>query len=105
MVCTVPTGSFYPPPKVDSAVLAMRMRPEPAVKVKDEKVFFRVVKSAFAQRRKTLLNCLQSGFSADKETLSKVLEGIDISPQIRGEKLGLEEFAKIADAFLERGIV
>jgi len=105
MVCTVPAGSFYPPPKVDSAVLAMRMRPEPAVKVKDEKVFFRVVKSAFAQRRKTLLNCLQSGFSADKETLSKVLEGIDISPQIRGEKLGLEEFAKIADAFLERGIV
>lgn len=105
MVCIVPAGSFYPPPKVDSAVLCMKMREKPAVDVKDEKIFFRVVKSAFAQRRKTLLNCLQSGFSTDKETLSKVLESIEISPQIRGEKLGLEEFAKIADAFCSNGIV
>lgn len=105
MVCVVPAGSFYPPPKVDSAVLCMKMREKPAVDVMDEKVFFRVVKAAFAQRRKTLLNCLQSGFSADKETISKILESIEISPQIRGEKLGLEDFARIADAFCSSGIV
>jgi len=104
MVCIVPAGSFYPPPKVDSAVLRMKMLPEPAVTVKDEKMFFRVVKAAFAQRRKTLLNCLQSGFSADKETISNVLESIGISPQIRGEKLDISEFARIADALFEEGI-
>ena len=104
MVCIVPAGSFYPPPKVDSAVLCMRMLPEPSVAVKDEKMFFRVVKASFAQRRKTLLNCLQSAFTADKEKISEVLESIEISPQIRGEKLGLEEFAKIADAFCDNEI-
>lgn len=105
MVCVVPAGSFYPPPKVDSAVLCMKMRDKPAVEVRDEKMFFRVVKASFAQRRKTLLNCLQSAFSADKETISGVLEGIEILPQIRGEKLGLDEFGKIADAFCESGIM
>lgn len=104
MVCVVPAGSFYPPPKVDSAVLCMKLRDKPAVQTKDEKIFFRVVKSAFAQRRKTLLNCLQSGFSADKDTISKILESVGISPQIRGEKLGLEEFGKIADAFYDAEI-
>lgn len=104
MVCIVPAGSFYPPPKVDSAVLCMRMLPEPSVQVKDEKMFFRVVKASFAQRRKTLLNCLQSAFTADKEKITEVLESVEISPQIRGEKLGLEEFAKIADAFCDNEI-
>ena len=104
MVCIVPAGSFYPPPKVDSAVLCMRMLPEPSVQVKDEKMFFRVVKASFAQRRKTLLNCLQSAFTADKEKIAEVLESVEISPQIRGEKLGLEEFAKIADAFCDNDI-
>ena len=105
MVCIVPAGSFYPPPKVDSAVLCMKMRDKPAVQVMDEKLFFRVVKAAFAQRRKTLLNCLQSAFSADKETISAVLDTVGISPQIRGVKLGLEDFGKIADAFRNAGIV
>ena len=104
MVCIVPAGSFYPPPKVDSAVLCMRMLSEPSVQVKDEKMFFRVVKASFAQRRKTLLNCLQSAFTADKEKIAEVLESVEISPQIRGEKLGLEEFAKIADAFCDNEI-
>jgi 16S rRNA (adenine1518-N6/adenine1519-N6)-dimethyltransferase len=67
-------------------------------------MFFRVVKASFAQRRKTLLNCLQSAFTADKEKIAEVLESVAISPQIRGEKLGLEEFAKIADAFCDNEI-
>ena len=104
IVCIVPAGSFYPPPKVDSAVLCMKMREKPAVSVKDERMFFRVVKASFAQRRKTLLNCLQSAFSADKDSISRVLESVEISHQIRGEKLGLEEFARIADAFCDNEI-
>ncbi len=101
LVTIVPAGSFYPAPKVDSAVLCMEVCEEPNIKVQDEKMFFKVVKAAFSQRRKTLLNCLSSGFSADKQTISGILENIGIEPSVRGEKLGLAEFARIADAFSE----
>ena len=104
MVTIVPAGSFYPAPKVDSAVLCMEVSDTPNTQTKDEKLFFKVVKSAFAQRRKTLLNCLSNGFSADKQNISSILESIDISPSVRGEKLGLSDFAKIADALFESGI-
>ena len=66
---------------------------------------FKLVKAAFAQRRKTLLNCLSSGFSKDKQELSDVLISVGIEPTIRGEKLGLSEFAKIADAFFDNDIL
>lgn len=104
LVTIVPAGSFYPPPKVDSAVLCMEVAETPNVETKDTALFFKVVKSAFAQRRKTLLNCLASGFGADKQTISEILESVSISPSVRGEKLGLSEFAKIADAFFDAGI-
>lgn len=98
LVTVVPAGSFYPAPKVDSAVLCMHVLDKPAVRVEDEKSYFKVVKSAFAQRRKTLLNCLASGFGLDKQQLSDLLESVEIDPKIRGEKLGLAEFARISDA-------
>ena len=104
LVTIVPKGSFYPAPKVDSAVLCMEVQDKPNVEVLDEKLFFKVVKSAFAQRRKTLLNCLSSGFSCGKDTLSELLLGIGIEPTVRGEKLGLSEFAKIADALKTQGL-
>ncbi len=104
IVTVVPAGSFYPAPKVDSAVLCLEVQDLPNISVKDEKLFFRVVKAAFAQRRKTLLNCLSAGFSVDKERLSGILESIGIEPSIRGEKLGLDEFAKIADVFLDNDV-
>lgn len=104
VVTIVPAGSFYPAPKVDSAVLCMEVCREPNVKTKDEALFFKVVKAAFSQRRKTLLNCLASGFSRDKAAITGILEGVDIAPNVRGEKLGLSEFAKIADAFYDEGI-
>ncbi|MBQ7936040.1 MAG: 16S rRNA (adenine(1518)-N(6)/adenine(1519)-N(6))-dimethyltransferase RsmA [Clostridia bacterium] len=104
LVTIVPAGSFYPAPKVDSAVLCMEVCDKPNVETKDEALFFKVVKAAFAQRRKTLLNCLASGFSCDKQALTEILESVDIAPNVRGEKLGLAEFAKIADAFWENGI-
>ena len=98
----IPAGSFYPVPKVDSAVVRMKICDKPNVQVKDEKMFFRIVKASFAQRRKTLLNCLVNGFGEEKQKISEILNEIDIDPVIRGEKLGLEEFAKIADAFSEK---
>lgn len=104
VVTIVPAGSFYPAPKVDSAVLCMEVCSEPNVKTKDEALFFKVVKAAFAQRRKTLLNCLASGFSCDKAALTEILESVNIASNVRGEKLELSEFAKIADAFFDAGI-
>lgn len=104
IITIVPAGSFYPAPKVNSAVLCMRVCETPNIETKNEKLFFKVVKAAFAQRRKTLLNCLSSGFSMDKQTISEILEKIGIATNIRGEKLGLLEFAKIADSFFDLGI-
>lgn len=104
LVTIVPAGSFYPPPKVDSAVLCMEVQDKPNVEVLDEKLFFKVVKAAFSQRRKTLLNCLSSGFSCGKERLTELLDQAGIDPGIRGEKLGLSEFGKIADTLKENGI-
>ena len=63
IVANVPASLFVPPPKVDSAVLKLKVLDKPSVEVKDEGVFFRVVKAAFSQRRKTLLNCLSANFS------------------------------------------
>lgn len=99
VVVKVPAGSFVPPPKVDSAVLKLEVCDKPNIKVKDEKMFFKVVKASFAQRRKTLLNCLANGnFGLGKQELSDILSSVGIEPTVRGETLGLAEFAKISDA-------
>ena len=97
VVTPVPASLFVPPPKVDSAVLKLKILDEPSVKVEDEKTFFKVVKAAFAQRRKTLLNCLCASFPIPKAEMSCMLESMDINPSRRGETLSLDEFAKISD--------
>ena len=105
IVTNVPASLFVPPPKVDSAVLKLDMLEEPRVKVLDEKMFFRVVKAAFSQRRKTLLNCLSSAFRIPKEQLAKLMEDTGILPTRRGETLDIEEFAKLSDcicSFLQK---
>lgn len=103
MVAKVPAGLFVPAPKVDSAVLKLEICERPNVEVKDEKMFFKVVKAAFSQRRKTLLNCLANGsFGMSKQELGDELTKIGISPTLRGETLGLEEFARISDCIFCR---
>ena len=102
VVTNVPASLFVPPPKVDSAVLKLKLREKPAVQVQDEKMFFRVVKAAFSQRRKTLLNCLCANFSLPKDEISALLESIGITPSRRGETLSLQEFADIADTLTQR---
>lgn len=98
IVLDVPPKSFIPAPEVDSVVIACRVRTEPAVKVKDEKRFFRVVRAAFGQRRKTLFNALKgAGFLKDEVRLA--MEQAGIAAERRGETLSLQEFAALADAF------
>lgn len=98
IVANVPSSLFVPPPKVDSAVLKLEVLDKPAVNVSDEKLFFRVVKAAFSQRRKTLLNCLCANFPINKTDMSELLLQLGIDPKRRGETLSLEEFAAAADA-------
>lgn len=100
IVTIVPADSFYPAPKVDSAVVCLEVCEKPNVEVKDEKMFFKVVKGAFSQRRKTLLNCLSSSFGLDKETTAEKIRNCGIEPGIRGEKLDIYDFAKLADEFI-----
>ena len=97
LVTVVGADLFVPPPKVDSAVVRMKFRNTPAVSVKDEKMFFRTVKAAFSQRRKTLLNCLVSNFTQTKSELAEILESVGIDPTRRGETLSLSEFAALSD--------
>ncbi len=95
----VPASCFIPQPKVTSAVLKLNVRTEPVCEVVNEKLFFRVVKASFAQRRKTLLNALSSGFGElNKQELSDLLASIGIEPTMRGEVLDIAAFASIANA-------
>lgn len=98
IVLDVPPRSFIPAPEVDSVVIACKVRETPAVDVMDEKMFFRVVKAAFGQRRKTLSNALKGG-GLPKEQVRDAMEAAGIDPTRRGETLSLNEFAKLADEF------
>ena len=103
----VPRTVFVPAPNVDSAILKMVRRPEPAVSVEDENFFFKVSKACFTHRRKTLWNNLTGYFGKTeeiKDKLTKALEQAGLSPSVRGEALGLEEFASLADALKGQGL-
>ena len=100
-IIDVPRECFYPVPGVDSVVLRLDLRDEPAVSVKSEEMLLRCVKAGFAMRRKTLLNALTSLGGYDKKTLSEALESADIDPGRRAESLTLEEFARLADSLQE----
>lgn len=100
LILKVPPSSFKPAPEVESVVMKLTKRPVPAVTPLDEKLFFQVVRASFGQRRKTLTNGLASVFTTwPKDKIINLLDSINIDPGIRGEQLGLNEFAKIADAF------
>lgn len=94
----VPPSSFIPAPAVESAVISCAVRPAPPVAVKSEEAFFRVVKGAFAQRRKTLANALKSaGLPAG--SLPEILAAAGVDGIRRGETLSIAEFAAVADAW------
>lgn len=95
----VPASCFLPQPKVTSAVLKLTARAAPPCDIHDEALFFRVVRASFAQRRKTLVNGLASGFPGlSKQQLSDVVESCGYAPAIRGETLDIPGFAAVANA-------
>ena len=94
----VSRGSFMPAPDVDSSVIRLDVRPEAPVKVEDKKDFFRVVKAAFAQRRKTVHNSLSSSLGLPKDKIGQAMDEAGVARNARAEQLTLEEFAALANA-------
>ena len=99
----VPPHCFVPQPKVTSAVVRMDRRTTPPAEVNDVKFFFRTVRSAFAQRRKTLSNALRSGFpELDRAEVDAAIAETSLPPTVRGETLSLAQFAALSNALLRR---
>ena len=98
VVMTVPAGCFMPRPNVDSAVIRLTRHDEPPVAVPDEKFLFDIIRAAFNQRRKTLVNALgnAAGIQVEKERVLRALEKMGLPSAVRGESLTLEEFAALA---------
>lgn len=90
--------SFMPAPKVDSAVIQLKVREKPPIEVKDEKKFFGLVKACFAQRRKTLVNTVSNTLGIDKDILRNALNKIGLSETVRGEQLKIEQLAVLANS-------
>ncbi len=118
LIMEIKKNAFFPQPEVNSSLVKLKILKVPEVRVKDEKLFFRIIRASFNQRRKTLLNSLSSKLKLDpslkrsgkvylcplghplglnKQSLLKILESAKINPHRRGETLSLEEFAKIAN--------
>ncbi|MBQ7117564.1 MAG: 16S rRNA (adenine(1518)-N(6)/adenine(1519)-N(6))-dimethyltransferase RsmA [Clostridia bacterium] len=93
----VSRGSFMPAPNVDSTVIRLNIRKEPAVKVSDERKFFKMVKAAFAQRRKTAVNSIASGMSIPKDTVAEAITAAGLDVNVRAEKLSMQELADICE--------
>ena len=99
MLFTVSADRFMPPPKVNSSVVRIDLWKDKPVKPIDEELFFRTIKAAFEQRRKTLPNSLQTGFSEiPKEKLVEIVTSCGHRADVRGEKLTVEDFCALSDA-------
>lgn len=102
-VLIVPNDSFIPEPEVTSEVIKLKLRKVPPVNVESKKVLFMIIKSAFIQRRKTLLNALSnSNVFLNKEEGIEIFEKLNINQNIRAEELSLESFAQIATEIIDR---
>lgn len=103
LAANVPQNCFMPRPNVGSAVIRLTRYAEPAVKAKDEKLMFALIRASFNQRRKTLQNGLNNSqeLSFTKEQIAEAIEKMGLSPSVRGETLTLEQFAKLSDLLAE----
>lgn len=104
LLFTVSPDCFIPQPKVDSAVVMLKMREVPPVTPKSEKLFFSVVRASFAQRRKQLVNGLHSAFKdiLSKEEIINILTELGHNPTVRGENLTIQDFSDISDKIYEK---
>ena len=101
-IIEVPKDCFLPVPEVDSSVIQLEVLQQPKVEVKDEEEFFKLIKVAFMQKRKTLVNSLENGKIATKKEIEEALEELEIDTKIRAEKLSLDDFAKIYEKFTNK---
>ena len=103
IVANVPPNCFIPRPNVGSAVIRLTRYQEPPVQVKDPKLMFKLIRASFNQRRKTLQNGLNNSpeISFSKEGITKAIESLGVSPSVRGEALSLEQFAQLANYFVQ----
>ena len=90
-----------PAPEVDSAVIRLDIRPQPAVSPVDEALFFKVIRAGFSQRRKTLSNSLSSGLGLAKDQTSAALQQAGLRPSARAEELTLEDFCRLTSQIFE----
>lgn len=97
----VPRDSFLPPPKVNSEVIRLTVRENPPVNVKNEVNFFKTVKAAFSQRRKTAENSLSSGTGIKKDVIAHALAEAGLEKTVRAEKMTMEDFAKLSDILFQ----
>lgn len=100
----VSRGSFMPPPNVDSCVIRLNIREKTPDGVTDEKRFFKVVRGAFSQRRKTLANSLSSALGTDKQEITRVIESVGLPSNIRPEQLKMEDFIAVAEKISIQGM-
>lgn len=103
IVLEVPASAFLPAPKVDSAVILLKKRKEPPVRVVSEQLFFQTVKAAFSMRRKTMANNLCASFGLSKERARIILEKLGLNPSVRGEALDMEQLAALSNALAKAG--
>ncbi|MGN1299792.1 MAG: 16S rRNA (adenine(1518)-N(6)/adenine(1519)-N(6))-dimethyltransferase RsmA [Clostridia bacterium] len=97
-VVKVPKESFIPSPKVESEVIKLKVRKQPKIAIKDEKILFNIIQKSFMQRRKTLANALvNSHIMADKTSVEEMLNTLGLDKNVRGESLTLEQFGAISD--------
>lgn len=104
LIANVPPNCFMPRPGVGSAVIKLTRHEKPPVQVEEEAFLFQVIRAAFNQRRKTLVNSLNNALdiAVPKEAAAKALEEMGLSPSIRGEALTLEQFAELGNRLWER---
>ncbi len=104
IAANVPPNCFMPRPGVGSAVIRLSLHKDHPVKVKDERLLFRIIRESFNQRRKTLVNGLNNGTEVKlpKETIAEAISQLGVSPTIRGEALTLEQFAKLSDIIYDK---
>jgi 16S rRNA (adenine1518-N6/adenine1519-N6)-dimethyltransferase len=98
-VLRIPAGAFYPPPKVDSAVVRIDLYPDPAIPQPALEAFFRLIKAGFSQKRKTLRNSLSAGLRIPPDQAGSLLESSQIDPQRRAETLSLEEWGRLTGRY------
>ena len=104
-ILEVPKESFIPEPEVTSKVIKLNIRKEPPIEVQDKELMLKIIKSAFMQRRKTLINALNNAkIFQNKEEGNQILESLKLDESVRAEKLTLENFADITNRILKKGI-